>query len=171
MKLNSYKVVLRIVVLLVFIAGPNADAQENAFDRSSVRLSFVGGWGQAFNDDYFILGGGAGYFISDGLEVGTDFEAWVGGSPNIYKLRPVVRYVLNTAPNLKPYISGFYSHTFIENLDDLDSTGLSGGLYYRAGGGAYFGVGLAYEKFIDCKAKIYSDCSDFYPEFTVSFPL
>lgn len=170
MPLNNCNTKLLAFILLVFMTGPNAIAQGDAFLKSSVRLTLVGGWGQAFNDDYFILGGGAGYYISDGIEIGTDFEVWVGGSPNIYKLSPEVRYVVNASPNLKPYIGGFYSRTFIEGFDDLDSTGLSAGMFYRATANAYLGLGVVYENFIDCKARVYRDCSDFYTELTISIP-
>ena len=51
------------------------------FSRGGVRLSLLVGWGSTVADDYLILGGGLGYFILDGLEVGLDYEAWFLGRP------------------------------------------------------------------------------------------
>ena len=75
--------------LAVFMAtahwGPGVRAQAvdtDPFDRASVRTSVVLGWGEAYLNDYFILGLGAGYFVADGLELGLDVEGWLGSDPS-----------------------------------------------------------------------------------------
>ena len=139
---------------------PKADA--GPFSRGRTRLSVVGGWGRAFDEDYFLLGVGAGYYLRNGLDVGLDFEAWLGSDPGIYKLSPGVRYVVYQGRSLKPYFGGFYRRTFIDGTDDFDSLGGRAGVYYAGRGGSYIGAGAVYESYLDCDGS----CSEVYPEFS-----
>src|SRR5438445_9701360 len=43
------------------------------------------GYGTFNNNDYYILGAGAGYYIYDGLEAGVDGNAWLGSKPHLYE--------------------------------------------------------------------------------------
>jgi hypothetical protein len=123
------------------------------------------GWGSAFGNDYFVLGLGAGYFVANGLELGLGLEGWWGSTPNIYRLSPSIRYVFWQLGSVQPYAGVFYRWNFISDRDDTSSWGGRAGIYYRAGGRKYLGVGMVWEHFNDCAG----DCTNSYPEFLVAF--
>lgn len=144
-----------------------ADAA-GAFTRGHSRLSVTGGSGSAFNDTYFILGAGASYFVSNGLNVGLDVEWWTGGDPGIVKVSPSLQYVVYQVPTVHPYLGVFYRRTYIENLDDLGSVGGRAGVYVSGGRNVYFGAGVVYESYLDCDESTFVSCSDTYPEVSVT---
>jgi hypothetical protein len=139
------------------------------FSKGSIRLSLLVGAGWIGSDEYLILGAGAGYFLVDGLEAGLDYEAWLFGSPVLNRLSPEVRYVFHMVPVIKPYVGGFYRHTFVSNdYKDLNSLGARLGLYYvPRGGGMYLGGGAVYERYLNCSSGEFVDCDDWYPEIFV----
>ena len=143
-------------------------AEAGAFTKGNFRGSILGGSGRAFNQTYFVLGGGIGYYLINGLEPGLDFEAWFGNDPGIYKVSPRIRYVFSFTPAINPYLGSFYSRTFIEGLDDLDSFGFRGGFLNKIGRKVYLGLGVVYEKLLSCDESIYQSCSDVYPEIILS---
>lgn len=49
--------------------------RKEPFTKGTTRVSITGGWGRSFDEDYLMLGIGAGRFISNGLNLGVDFEA------------------------------------------------------------------------------------------------
>lgn len=159
-----------LVMFLIFatVAYPAMDAHADPFGKGSGRLSVIIGSGEAFNDDYTILGVGAGYYVFDGFEIGLDGEAWLGGDPDIYKISPGIRYVLPIETVLRPYVGGFYRHTFIDGFDDLDSFGARGGVYVMPGRNWYLGLGVVYESYADCSESVYDSCDEVYPEITFS---
>jgi ribosome modulation factor len=158
-----------VVGLVASIAGPARSEEESPFKKGNVRFSILAGWGRAFSDDYFILGVGASYFVMKGLETGLDFEAWLGGRPDVYKLSPHVRYIYDRADlPLKPYGGFLYRRTFIQDLDDQNSIGLRGGAFYKGGKGSWVGAGVLYERYLDCDDAVLGDCSRVYPEVVVS---
>jgi hypothetical protein len=136
--------------------------------RGRTRLSLTGGWGQAFNQDYFVLGAGAGYFITQGWEAGVDGESWVGDSPKINKITPETRYIFQVAGDWFPYVGTFYRRTFYEDLKDADSIGGRFGAYMPVSERVYFGIGGVFERQLDCDTSVYSHCSVLYPEFAVT---
>jgi len=139
------------------------------FERNRGRLSLHAGTASAFDENYVVVGGGGGYFPLDGLELGVDGEAWLGGHPKIYKLSPQVRYVLtNGASAIHPYVGAFYRRSWFENLDDLNSVGGRVGFHSALGSNVYTGAGVVYESYLDCDEKVYEDCSFWAPEITVS---
>ena len=145
------------------------DIQADPFKQGSLRVSIAVGSGQAFENDYIIIGLGAGYYVKDGLELGLDGEAWLGGDPDIYKLSPQAKYILPTQSRLRPYVGAFYNHSFVDHEDDLDSIGGRGGVYLIQDERWFVGIGAVYESYLDCDEKIYSSCDDIYPEITFSF--
>ena len=145
------------------IAGP--------FLQGSQTVSIIAGAGSAFGDDYIILGGGYGYYVIDGLELGIDAQFWLSGDPSITKLSPQIRYVFTQPKTVKPYVGAFFRRTFIEDLDDLDSTGLRAGLNFMGRGNFYFGLGFVHETYRDCAETVYTDCSDTYPEILFGFSM
>ena len=132
------------------------------FAKGRRRVSITGGWASSFDDDYLLLGIGVGYFVANGLQVGVDFDAWLMGSPTIYKLSPRADYVLWQMPRLHPYAGGFYRWNFVaDNQDDLSSYGGRAGAFYQGTRGGMAGAGVVYEHYVDCK---YGDCDEVYPE-------
>jgi len=139
------------------------------FSRGSVRLSLLIGTGYTPTDNYLILGGGVGYYLVDGLELGIDYEAWFLAEPVMHRLSPGLRYVFHMIPVIKPYVGGFYRHTFVGNdIDDLDYLGGRLGVYYAPPGGrVYVGGGAVYEHLLDCTNNAFVDCDSVYPEIFV----
>jgi hypothetical protein len=148
--------------------GPSA----GPFRQAAVRLSLLLGSGESSTDTYFILGAGAGYYVLNGLELGADYEAWLGGSPTLQRLSPEARYVLWFVPTIKPYLGFFYRHTFVSGYDGLNSLGGRAGVYYAPERSRmYLGGGVAYERYLACTDSVLGDCDELYPElaFGVSF--
>ncbi len=153
-------------------ATPPADAaNRDPFADGSMRLSVLVGNGYAFDESYFVIGVGFGYYFMRGLELGLDAESWLSGTPGITKISPAVRYVLPTSGPITPYIGAFYRRTIIDNYDDLNSVGGRAGIYFVSGQGSYFGAGAVYEKYLSCDDAVYHSCSDTYPEiiFAIAF--
>jgi hypothetical protein len=167
MKPNSIiKVTCLPLVLLLSCQGVAAP-----FSKGSHALSVIVGSGTSFNDDYVILGGGYGYYVIDGLEIGIDAQTWLSGDPSITKISPQIKYVFTQPQAVKPYVGVFFRRTYIDGLDDLDSTGYRAGLYFMPQKNFYFGGGVAVENYSDCNESVYTDCSTTYPEILFSFAL
>jgi len=138
------------------------------FSKGRVRIGFYGGAGHTFNQTYVILGGGLGYYLADGLEIGVDLEGWLFQSPTIWKVTPQVRYVFYQMGNLKPYVGAFWRHNIIGNpFDDYSSYGGRFGIAYQSGR-SYVALGGVYEKFDE---NVLGDSDVWYPEiaFWISF--
>jgi len=150
-------------------AAPPQDA--GMFTQGRKRVSVVAGWAHSFDDDYLLLGIGAGYFIRNGIDVGLDFEGWFLGDPSIYKLSPRVDYVLWKMQRVKPYAGAFYRWNFVGGgFEDQKSLGGRVGAFYKGDRGGMAGAGVVYERYINLDSRLGS--SDvFYPEFffAVSF--
>lgn len=155
------------VLLTLLLSCVNAAA--GMFDKGSTRFSLLIGSGQAFGDDYTIIGIGAGYYAYDGLELGINLDSWQGGSPEINQLTPEIRYVFRNQSAIDPYLGALYRWTFIEGLDDLTAYGLRGGVYLTTGRSSYMGLGVAYIEYTDCDESIYVSCSETYPELSIAF--
>jgi hypothetical protein len=160
-------------IALLALAGAQAWSQvsagTNLFAGGRTRLSLTGAYGRANDQNYGVVGLGAGYFLMDGLEAGVDGEAWFGAKPRIYKVSPSLTYVLRDVAEFKPYLGGFYRHTFYEDLADLDSAGGRAGVAMPLGPHAYLTAGLVYESYFHCDKAVYVRCSETYPEFGISF--
>jgi hypothetical protein len=148
--------------------GPKA----GAFGRGSIRLSLLIGSGFTRTDDYVIVGAGVGYYVIDGLELGLDYEIWFGGDPVFNRLSPGVKYVFYQVPVVKPYVGGFYRHTFVNGHEDYNFLGARGGIYIAPKPrGVYFGGGAVYEHQLSCSNSAYIDCDNVYPEIFVGASL
>jgi hypothetical protein len=150
-------------------AAPPEDA--GMFTKGRKRVSVVAGWAHSFDDDYLLLGIGAGYFIRNGVDVGLDFEGWFIGDPKVYKLSPRIDYVLWKMQRVKPYAGAFYRWNFVGGgFEDQKSIGGRVGAFYKGGRGGMGGAGVVYERYINLDSRLGS--SDvIYPEFffAVSF--
>jgi len=157
---------LTSVLLLV-----TANSFAGFFNKGARNLSLVVGSGNAFNENYTILGAGLGYYVLDGLELGFDAQYWMGGEPSISKLSPQLQYVFARHAHIKPYLGAFFRRTSIDGFDDLDSSGARLGVFFTSDAGHYFGVGFVNEKYLDCNETVLISCSDSYPEITIRFVL
>jgi len=140
------------------------------FSQGSKRGSLILGAGQSFDESYFILGVGVGYYVLDGLEIGLNWQTWLGGDPRINQLTPEITYVFRNKSNIDPYLGALYRKTWISGFDDLSAYGGRAGVYIPMGPRFFVGVGAVYLKYTGCSESEYKDCSDVYPEFTFSIP-
>jgi len=156
-----------IPLLLSFFFMLPLQAHAGGFEQGSTDLSILMGSGQAFNENYIILGTGVGYYVINGLELGVDAQYWFSGSPSIAKISPQIKYVFPLRTKLKPYVGVFYRRTFINasSIPDQNSYGYRGGVYFSSRSGVYLGGGLVYEKYPDCHI---GGCSSTYPELLIS---
>ncbi|HYA37178.1 MAG TPA: hypothetical protein VEI74_02740 [Candidatus Methylomirabilis sp.] len=160
-----------LAALLATIASAPVAAADVAgvFSQGRTHVAVIGGSGSAFNDNYFVFGVGVAYYLVDGFNIGLSVESWTGGDPGISKVTPSVQYVFYQVPRISPYVGAFYRRTYIDNLPDLDSVGGRAGVYIAAGRNAYIGVGGVYESYRDCDTSLYQDCTDTYPEISITF--
>jgi hypothetical protein len=152
--------ILAIVCGLTPLAQVHAAEVGASFAQGRSRFSVVAGNGYAFNDTYFVVGVGAGYFVLDGLNVGLDVEWWSGGEPGIVKVSPSVQYVFYQVPSVAPYVGAFYRRSYVEDLQDLGSAGGRAGVYISAGRSTHFGLGMVYESYFSCDESTYVSCSE-----------
>lgn len=163
--LSSYGLLLALTA--VFCLAPALGFAKNPvhpgpFEQGKVRVGFYGGAGSNYGQTYLILGGGGGYFLMDGLEIGADFEGWLLEDPTIWKLTPQIRYVLWQLEPVRPYLGAFWRQTYIgDPYEDFSSYGGRVGVAYKSGRN-YLAVGVVYEKYNDC---VSGDCDSTYPEF------
>jgi len=148
-----------------------APAHATPFKQGDIGVSLVVGSGQAFNDNYTIIGAGIGYYVADGLKLGIDGQTWTGGEVSINKYSPQIQYVMMRKEKLKPYVGIFYRKTTIEGFEDLDSTGGRAGFYLSGQGDHYISIGVVHENYLSCDETIYVSCSDTYPEIAITFSL
>lgn len=161
-----------IAAVLIAAMPVSAAAQEyerrNPFDQGSISASLgFGASSYATGGTYYILGGGIGYFIWDGLELSFDVEHWFGSQLliDITKISPGVRYILWQLPVFHPYAGVFYRHWFLHSdlVDDADTIGARVGAIY-APGRLYIGVGGMYE-FVLTNCSV--DCGAWSPEISI----
>ena len=137
-----------------------------------MRLTLVLGTASTTNDNYFIIGGGVGYYILNGLEVGLDYEAWLFAKPVMQRLSPEARYVFHMVPVVKPFAGVFYRRNFVTDYDDYNQIGTRLGAYFIPKSNRMFvGAAAVYEKTLDCTSNGYIDCDEWYPEITVGVSL
>ncbi|HET7544905.1 MAG TPA: hypothetical protein VFK05_33790 [Polyangiaceae bacterium] len=148
---------------------PEPKAPRGPFSRGAIRLTLLVGTASTHNDNYFIIGGGLGYYVLDGLELGLDYEAWLFAKPVIQRLSPEIRYVFHMVPVIKPYVGTFYRRNFVTDYDDYNQLGgRIGAFYMPKGGRMYFGAGAVYDRVLDCT---WQDCDEWYPEIAIGVSL
>lgn len=147
-----------------------------AFSQGASSFGVVIGSGSAFDENYFILGAGFGYYVAQGLELGIDAQHWFSAEPEITKVTPKITYVFSQLGSVNPYVGAFYRRTFYgdgdingQSIEDQNSYGYRAGAYLNSSDRVYIGGGIVHEKYMDCSPLV--DCSSTYPEliFTVSF--
>ena len=155
-------------LLLLLATAPQSFAQ-GLYEQGAKRVSVIAGVGRSFDDDYLILGIGAGYFPLDGLEVGVNWQVWLVGDPLINQITPEITYVFRTRSVFDPYIGGLYRWTLISGFDNLAAWGGRAGVNIATGARSYVGVGAVALDYTDCSDAEYGSCTEVYPEFTFAF--
>ncbi len=155
----------------VMLADPKPPAKPpytGPFRGGAFRVGLGLGGGSYGDQTYFIVGGGLGYFLVNGLEAHVDTDFWLIGEPTIATVTPGVRYVMWFVPKVHPYVGGFYRHYFVgSGFEDDDSLGVRGGVYLMTGRNSYFGLGVAYEKML--QGNLFADDEFVYPEIAFAF--
>ena len=152
-------------VLSLAILSTSSWADADPLEQGQPRFAVTAAAGSAFQNDYFVLGGGFGFFVVDGLDLGIESEVWMGHDPTISKLGPSATYMFHFIETYPPYVGLFYAHWFISNdMVDADTLGVRAGCFYVHSDAFYVGLGLAFEHLVsDCA----EDCYQFYPELTI----
>ena len=161
MKQSKFIKTLTMAILLMVPLGASAEM----FTQGAKRFSVLLGRGQAYGDNYTILGG-FGYYVYDGLELAINWDTWLGGDPDINQITPEVRYVFRTRSAIDPYVGALYRWTSVSGFDDETAYGFRAGVYIKAGRRSYIGIGAAYIETTSCDERVYVSCSDTYPEFS-----
>lgn len=145
---------------------PRADTLP--FQQGAVSLSLMVATAFAGDNEYMILGGGLGFYVANGFQIGVDGAVWVFDSPTIGTITPKLEYVLSPIPIIKPYLGGFFRHYIVgDGRDDFQAIGGRFGAYVAPGNAAYFGFGGVYEHQLDCGRRVIP-CDQWYPELTVA---
>jgi hypothetical protein len=167
--MRAFKRFQKLLAICVF--GFATAVTAGPFDQGSTSFSLIVGAGTAFNQNYTVVGAGIDYFVIDGLQLGLDAQAWLGGDRSIRKLSPQARYVLDTGSTLRPYLGVFYRKTYIEDFENLESVGGRAGVYLRSGRSYSLGLGYVFENYLSCDNSAFNSCSDSYPELVLSIAL
>ena len=163
------KVLLAMLIVLAALPVRAADVA-GIFGQGSTQFSLLAGGGYAFNNNYLVIGGGVSHYVLDGVGIGLSYENWSGSGPGINKISPSVQYVFyRWRTSVQPYVGGFYRHSIISGLPDIDSVGARAGIYFASGTRSVIGVGLAHESYLACQTAIYYSCSETYPEISFLF--
>ena len=139
------------------------------FSQGTTQYTLLAGSGTAFDNDYLILGVGVNYYIQDGLGIGLSFENWSGNTPTINQTTPSIQYVFSQGYSIRPYLGMFYRNIAIANQSSINSDGARAGVYFAAGQNSVFGLGVAYESYLNCQPAIFGGCNDTYPEISILF--
>jgi hypothetical protein len=174
----SHNVGMKWLICVALVASTAAQAQpatqppvRTPFDQGRFNLGFGAGSQTALGYRYFVVAGGVGYYVLDGVELGLGASHQFGDGPGITRATPGVRYVaqplVGRSP-LVPYAGVFYSHYFIgDGFTDVDTVGTRGGLLYVSGS-LVVGLGVAFERVV---SECSSNCSAVYPDITLSLAL
>jgi hypothetical protein len=134
------------------------------YDRGRISLGFAAGSQSGIdpNERHFFLGGGVGYYVLPGLQLGVQGIKLFGATPSIAMLSPNIRYVFVQVPgSIKPFVGAFHMHWFIgDAFDDVDTAGARSGVVI-ARGSLVIALGLAYERVV---SECTGDCAEVYPE-------
>ena len=160
---------LLTMLLLCAALQVHAAGIAGMFGQGRTQFSLMGGNGYAFDKNYFILGASVSYYLLDGLGVGMSVEKWSGNDPGITKYAPFAQYVFYQTSPVQPYVGGFYRHTVVDGLPDINSVGERAGINIASGSNAYFSLGFVQEVYLNCQNTVYRKCRETYPELGFAF--
>jgi hypothetical protein len=160
---------LLLAMLLMLSVFPVRAAEAGGmFGQGQIQFSLGAGSSHALNNNYFVVGASASYYVLDGLGVGMGFENLSGGGPGITKYSPFVQYVFYQMTPVQPYVGGFYRHTNITGLPGINSAGARAGIFIASGPNISLGIGFVHETYLDCQTSIYRNCSETYPDIGIA---
>ena len=139
-------------------------AEGHPFETGQTRISAGGGGGVGG----WSLGVSAGYFVTEGLELGLGTTYIRTDDLSLVQVTGSSTYVFLPAESLNPYTGGFARHWFVVDGDaeSQSSAGVRVGFYNRSGRNLLFGLGAVHEVILDCPAN--DECASIYPEFSLS---
>ena len=157
---------LAVLTVSTMLGIASTSAAAEPYRQGSLRVSAGIGYSSGVTDDYWTFGGGAGYYVVDGLELGLDVNTWLGADPKVTTLTPSATFTFFMVPQAKPYVGTFFRHWFVSSpFDDINSWGARAGLRLPAGP-AVISAGVIYERQFACDGN---DCEDIAPEFGLGF--
>ncbi len=128
--------------------------------ESKWRASASIGAGSSYGNTYFLVGARIGRELAAGLALEVDGQYWAGESPSLGKIAPGITWY---SP-FRAYIGAYYARWFVgSGFPDQDAVGGRLGYTMISRGRAFAGVGVAYERVLDCSR----DCESWWPEASV----
>ncbi len=136
------------------------------FDKGQKNVALTVGSGSGYNSNYTIVGVTANYYAISGLSVGLGYRGWFGGNPTLNEVDVPVTYFIPLQSRIRPYIGGFYRHTFVSgDDDDYDTYGGRAGISVVQGNG-YVSAGWVQERYSRDSG---GDSVRGYPEISAGF--
>jgi hypothetical protein len=138
------------------------------FSQGGKNFGVTLGTSHSYGTTYTIVGVSASYFIVDNLLAGLEYRGWFGGEPSINEVSVPFTYMVPLQGKFRPYLGGFYRHTFMGSSDyidyeDYDVYGGRVGVSMINGRNSYFSVGWVQEYY----DNDIGESSNGYPEFAV----
>jgi hypothetical protein len=160
---------LGLVALLSLTVALDARA-ESPFAQGRLQLGLGLGSTFAYDSRYIVAAARFGVFAIDGLLIGAEANAWIGGSPFVASVSPEVRYVLHFLDPLNPYLGVFYRHWFVGG-GHLDQDNLGGrlGAIWILSDLLYLTIGGAYERRVSASpcTDDAATCATLYPDYAL----
>ncbi len=150
----------RILLLAALLSAPAIASDAGPFSQGRMALGLGLGSSSA---GHFIIGGGLGYYVYDGLRADLDLAYWFGEEPTVWEVSPGARYTMWFIPVVHPYGGVFYRRLFVDSFDDIDSVGWRAGITIRRTG-LLVSAGIRYDTIIsDCSGE----CDTYNPELAI----
>ncbi len=138
--------IIKVVLLSTSIASAGG-----MFSIGHKNFGLTVGQDSAYGNNYTVLGVSANYFVVDNLSLGASYSQWLGGDPSIGQVTVPVTYYIPLSSPFRPYVGGFYSHTFMgddgqgNDYNDYNSYGGRVGVSMMTSGSSYVSVGWVQE--------------------------
>ena len=128
--------------------------------ESKWRVSASVGAGSSYGNTYFLIGARLGRDLAKGFMLELDGQYWAGETPSLFRLAPGITWYTP----LRLYLGAYYARWFVgSGFPDQNAVGARAGYTMFSRGRTFAGVGVAYEKALDCK----SNCESWWPEASV----
>jgi outer membrane protein W len=138
------------IIKILFLSTAIASAG-GMFSVGHKNFGLTVGQDSAYGNEYTVLGVSANYFIVDNLSFGASYSQWLGNDPSIGQVTVPATYYIPLSSPFRPYVGGFYSHTFMgddgqgNSYNDYDSYGGRVGVSMMTSGSSYVSVGWVQE--------------------------